>query len=588
MKTRLHEHLRQVFFCCLGLLLPALLQAQPADSGEQEISADFPFSSHYVEVNGSRMHYIDEGEGDVVLFLHGNPTSSYLWRNIVPYVSDNYRAIAVDLIGMGKSGKPDIEYTFFDHERYLDGFIEALELTDVTLVLHDWGSGLGFHYASRYPDNVRALAFMEAIYRERPGMGELFERFRTPGVGEELLVTQNLFVEQVLPGSVIRDLTDEEMAYYRAPFIDPDSRTPVLQWPRQLPLNGEPEDVVAAVNAYQQWLIDSPQPKLLLVATPGALITQSDVAWLEQNLSKLSVVNIGAGRHFIQEDNPHAIGEALSAWLGSLEPVVSATTGLMDELFPEFADLLTDYLIEQQTDQGGLVSAFDYDQALVSADTLQLIDQQKKRLREFDIGGLEGRTESTAFWINAYNFFMMAKILEDRPGRQLVDSVWDYGGRYNPFRDSVFTQAQFDVGGRRYSLDDMEKSILLGDEFADKGWLDARIHFAVNCASVGCPPLRRELYRSEQLDDQLTQNTRLAFNTPYHLRVDGETVHLSSLFDWYAQDFADAAGDNLDFIRQYASEQITAALPENPTIRFIEYDWRLNRPANFREIGSQP
>ena len=571
---------------CLGMLFSLTALAQPVQGQQLQISTDFPFQEHYVEVLGSRMHYIDEGQGDVVLFLHGNPTSSYLWRNIIPYVSGNYRAIAVDLIGMGKSDKPDIDYTFFDHARYVDGFIQAMGLTDITLVVHDWGSGLGFHYASRHPDNVRALAFMEAIYREREGMGELFERFRTPGIGEELLVNQNLFVEQVLPGSVVRGLTDVEMDYYRAPFVDPASRTPILQWPRQLPLDGEPADVVAAVNAYQQWLTETPLPKLLLAATPGALITQQDVVWLQENLSNLTVVNIGAGRHFVQEDNPHAIGEALAAWRGSLESEEAASADMMEEIYADFAMLLNDHLIEQRTAEGGLISAFDYEQALASAGTQEQITQQKNRLRQFDINQLDSRETAVAFWINGYNFFMLAQILEERPGGKLVDSVWDYGGRYNPFRDSVFTRDAFDVGGRLYSLDTMEKGILLGPEFASRGWFDARVHFAVNCASVGCPPLRSKIYRAGQLDDQLTQNARLAFDTPYHLRIEGGTVYLSSLFDWYAGDFAGASGDVLDFVRQYASERVAASLPEEPTVRFIEYDWQLNRPANFPELDA--
>ncbi len=317
MLIRFFRDLLSLYLLCLTSV--AVVAQSGETAGQRDISADFPFQSHYVDVLGSRMHYIDEGQGDVVLFLHGNPTSSYLWRNIVPYVSGEYRAIAVDLIGMGKSDKPDLDYTFYDHARYLDGFIEALALTDITLVMHDWGSGLGFHYAQRHPDNVKAMAFMEAIYREREGMGELFEQFRTPGVGEELLVEQNLFVEQVLPSSVIRGLTDEEMNYYRTPYLDPASRTPILQWPRQLPLDGEPADVVATINTYQQWLTQTSLPKLLLTATPGALVTQDDVVWLEENLNELTVVNAGPGRHYIQEDNPHVIGETLAAWLHEID-----------------------------------------------------------------------------------------------------------------------------------------------------------------------------------------------------------------------------------------------------------------------------
>lgn len=582
MATAFTKYLPAFLFPCLGLVFSVVALAQPTTENQQEIRSDFPFESHFVDVFDSAMHYIDEGEGDVVLFLHGNPTSSYLWRNIVPYVSSDYRAIAVDLIGMGKSDKPDIDYTFFDHARYLDGFIAALELTDITLVVHDWGSGLGFHYASRHPDNVRALAFMEAIYRERDSMGELFSRFRTPGVGEELLVNQNLFVEQVLPGSIIRGLTETEMDYYRAPFADPASRIPVLQWPRQLPLSGEPADVVAAVNAYQQWLTQTSMPKLLLAATPGALITQPDVTWLQNNLSELTVVDIGPGRHFVQEDSPHAIGEALSAWLQALNPSVS--TDLMDDIYTDFAALLNDNLIEHRTDDGGLVSAFDYQRALASADTQQRINRQKNRLREFDTELLDDREHAIAFWINAYNFFMLAYILEEQPDDDLVDSVWDYGGRYNPFRDSVFTRSEFEVGGQILSLDEIEKETLLGGEFINKGWFDAKVHFAVNCASVGCPPLRRELYKAGKIDSQLLENTRLAFSTPRHLHIDGDIVYLTSLFDWYAADFVGQSGDVLGFVRQYASDQVLSTLPLDPQIRYIDYDWRLNRPDNFPEL----
>ncbi len=567
-----------------GVIFPSVTLAQPESDTLEAISADFPYQAHYVEVLGSRMHYVDEGEGDVVLFIHGNPTSSYLWRNIIPYVAGSHRAIAVDLIGMGKSDKPDIDYTFFDHARYVDAFIQTLNLTDVTLVLHDWGSGLGFHYASRYPDNVKALAFMEAIYRERESMGELFTRFRTPGIGEELLLNQNLFVEQILPGSVVRGLTEVEMEHYRAPFSTPASRKPVLQWPRQLPLAGEPAYVIAAVNAYQQWLTETPLPKLLLAATPGALITQTDVVWLQDNLSELAVVNIGAGRHFVQEDNPHAIGKALSAWLLSLDAPGSAATDMMEEVYIDFAALLDSYLIEHYTPEGGLVSAFDYEEALQSAETLPRIARQKKVLSELDIKKLDSRELATSFWINAYNFFMVATILEDRPNGELVNSVWDYGGRYNPFRDNIFNHRKFDVGGQLYSLDNMEKDTLLGEKFSDAGWMDPRVHFAVNCASVGCPPLRREIYTAREINEQLSESTRLAFSIPRHLLIESNILHLSSLFDWYSQDFANAKGNVMSFIKSNASDAVLENLGDNPQIKFIDYDWRLNSPENFPEL----
>ena len=184
---------------------------------QQEISAAFPFESKFVEVHGSKMHYVEEGAGDPVLFLHGNPTSSYLWRNVIPHVSPLARCIALDLIGMGKSDKPDIEYRFVDHSKYVEGFIEALGLRNITFVIHDWGSALGFHYARRHEDNVKGLAFMEAIVRpltwdEFPEQArQMFQGFRTPEVGENMLINQNMFVEAVLPGAMVRKLTEEEM-----------------------------------------------------------------------------------------------------------------------------------------------------------------------------------------------------------------------------------------------------------------------------------------------------------------------------------------------------------------------------------------
>ncbi len=291
----------------------------------QNISADFPFESHYVEVHGSRIHYVDEGTGDPILFLHGNPTSSYLWRNIIPHVTPLGRAIAPDLIGMGKSDKPDLEYRFFDHVKYVEGFIEKLGLKNITLVIHDWGSALGFHYASRHESNVKGLAFMEAILMPLPSMEmmpemarDMFRAFRTPDVGWDMLVNQNFFVEQVLPMSVVRKLSDEEMDRYREPFKEPSSRKPLWRWPNELPIEGEPPDVVEAVAAYNQWLQQSDLPKLLFYATPGALVQPPVIEWLEQKLKNLSKVDIGQGVHFLQEDNPHLIGSELAAWYGKL------------------------------------------------------------------------------------------------------------------------------------------------------------------------------------------------------------------------------------------------------------------------------
>lgn len=294
-------------------------------SETQPISADFPFESRYVEVAGSKLHYIDEGQGDPILFLHGNPTSSYLWRNIIPYLSSLGRTIAPDLIGMGKSDKPDIDYRFVDHVRYVEGLVEQLGLENVTLVIHDWGSALGFHYASRYESNLKGIAFMEAIVAPIPGwdafpaeMQETFQAFRTPEVGWDMIVNKNVFVEKVLPAAVVRPLSEDEMNHYREPFREPASRKPVWRWPNEIPIGGEPADVTEIVSGYNRWLQGSGQPKLLFHATPGAIVRAPVVEWSKANLKNLRVVDLGPGIHFLQEDHPHRIGSELAAWYRSL------------------------------------------------------------------------------------------------------------------------------------------------------------------------------------------------------------------------------------------------------------------------------
>jgi len=302
-------------------LLASPCAAIQAASGAA-ISADFPFESHYVEVLGSRMHYVDEGAGEPILFIHGNPTSSYLWRNIIPYVSDDHRAIAVDLIGMGKSDKPDIAYTFQDHSRYVNAFIEALGLRDVTLVLHDWGSVLGFHYALEHEENVVGIAFMEAIIppafpREAP-MGGTLGRFRSQE-GEELVLQQNQFVEGVLPGGVARGLTEAEMEQYRAPYPTPESRLPTLQWPRELPAGGEPARNVAVVERVGEWMRRTEVPMLFLWARPGALNNEAFADAMIERVANVQTSFVGEGRHYIQEDQPEMIGRTLADWRRRLE-----------------------------------------------------------------------------------------------------------------------------------------------------------------------------------------------------------------------------------------------------------------------------
>ncbi len=289
------------------------------------ISAAFPYTKKRITVHGAEFAYVDEGRGDPILFLHGNPTSSYLWRNVMPYLATEGRIVAPDLIGMGDSEKVSSDYRYFDHYRYLSGFIEQLGLEKVTLVIHDWGSGLGFHWAREHADKVKAIAFMEAIIAPVPtwdafseDFRDMFKAFRTDGVGQEMLMEKNMFVEKVLPGAVVRTLTEEEMAVYRAPYGTVESRKPLWRWPNELPIAGNPEDVVEVVSAYHEWLKETPLPKLLLHANPGGLIQAPLVDMLKQALPNLKTVDIGAGIHFVQEDNPHGIGEAIRDWYRDL------------------------------------------------------------------------------------------------------------------------------------------------------------------------------------------------------------------------------------------------------------------------------
>jgi len=298
----------------------------PAKKPKQGISSAYPFDSNYVEVNGSKIHYVDVGSGDPILFLHGNPTSSYIWRNIIPHLAFQGRCIAPDLIGMGKSDNPDIDYTYKDHIKYIDGFIEKLELKNITLVLHDWGSGIGFNYASKHPKNVKAMAFLEAMLMPMPDWSafdaeaeKTFRAFRTPDVGWEMIVNKNIFIEGILPALIMRKLSEEEMNFYREPYLNPSDRKPVWMWPNQLSIEGEPKDVTDIINAYSKWLVKTKLPKLLFHATPGLLIQAPVVEWAEKNLKNLTVVNVGPGLHYLQEDHPHKIGWELAKWYSSFK-----------------------------------------------------------------------------------------------------------------------------------------------------------------------------------------------------------------------------------------------------------------------------
>ncbi|MEE2638259.1 MAG: haloalkane dehalogenase [Acidobacteriota bacterium] len=277
-----------------------------------------------IQVRGRTMAYVEMGGGDPIVFLHGNPTSSYLWRNILPPLASRGRVLAPDLIGMGDSDKlpasgPD-RYRFVEHRDFLDDFLETVEVgSQVVLVVHDWGSALGFDWARRHAGRIQGLAYMEAILRpitweEFPArVRSLFKGFRA-AEGENLILEDNSFVEQVLPGAILRNLTPEEMAVYRQPYLEPgESRRPTLTWPRQIPIDGEPTDVVDIVEAYGTWLKQTPIPKLFVNAVPGALITGPlrEFARTFPNQTEVTV----PGVHFVQEDSPDEIADAIADWM---------------------------------------------------------------------------------------------------------------------------------------------------------------------------------------------------------------------------------------------------------------------------------
>jgi haloalkane dehalogenase len=285
-----------------------------------EISAGDWYERRRLSVLDSHMAYVQVGTGDPIVFLHGNPTSSYLWRNVIPHLDGRGRCLAPDLIGMGRSGlAPDGRYRLADHVRYLDAWFDALDLSRVTLVVHDWGSALGFHWAKRHPGRVKALVYMAAIVRpltwaEWPEAArKVFQAMRSPA-GEEMVLTKNVFVERILPASVVRALTHEEMEHYREPFREPgERRRPTLTWPREIPIDGEPADVAALVNDYATWLGRSPLPKLFVNANPGSILVgaQREFCRAWPNQQEVTV----RGSHFVQEDSPTEIGQAIARFL---------------------------------------------------------------------------------------------------------------------------------------------------------------------------------------------------------------------------------------------------------------------------------
>ncbi len=293
------------------------------NQSNQQISAAFPYESRFQRVLDSEIHYVDEGSADArhtFLLLHGNPTSSYLWRNIIPHLSDHGRVIAPDLIGMGKSGKPDIDYTFEDHIRYMDEFIEQLGLTDIILVIQDWGSGIGFHYANRNRDNVAGVVFFEAIIRpiewKDANLIErfIFKRFRNPEKGHKMIVEKNFFVEKFIPMTAGRKLTEEEMDHYRDPYRKKEHRKPVRVWPTQIAIGGEPAFSTQVIQSYYEYNPTSTIPKLMFHVKPGMIIKKKEAEQIKATWQNLETVFLGKGKHYIQEQYPHEIGSGIADW----------------------------------------------------------------------------------------------------------------------------------------------------------------------------------------------------------------------------------------------------------------------------------
>ena len=289
------------------------------------ISPDDDYKRQNISVLDTHMSYIDVGRGDPIVFLHGNPTSSYLWRNIIPHVEKVGRCLVPDLIGMGESGKSQTgSYRFVAHSRHLDEWIHKLGVTsNLTLVIHDWGSALGFYRAHRFPDQIKGLAYMEAIVQ--PLTWEMwpeksrgvFQGMRSEA-GEDIVLNKNVFVERILPGSILRELSQQEMDIYRKPYLEEgESRRPTLTWPREIPIEGSPSDVFQIVESYSKWLSTTTLPKLFINAEPGAILTgaQRDFCRGWSNQKEVTV----SGSHFIQEDSPTEIGIAIANWYSSLK-----------------------------------------------------------------------------------------------------------------------------------------------------------------------------------------------------------------------------------------------------------------------------
>jgi haloalkane dehalogenase len=290
-----------------------------------QISPDFPYESRYVDVYGSKMHYIQEGRGNPILLLHGIPTSSYVWRNVIPHLASLGCCIAPDLMGFGKSDKPDIAYTILDHIKYIEKFIETLQLTKLTVVMHGWGSIIGFDYAMRHENHCRGLVFYESYLRpfkddevSFPYQEQILSWQDAEHVND-LVINGAQFIDKVIPQGTMRPLTAVEMHYYREPFVAEGTGKPISQYLNDLPHGEDKNKVNQLITEYSAKLVKSPLPKLLLYSIPGFITTIATVMWAKENLSNLEVIDMGEELHYVQESNPALMGEAISIWLQAIE-----------------------------------------------------------------------------------------------------------------------------------------------------------------------------------------------------------------------------------------------------------------------------
>lgn len=291
----------------------------------ESISADFPFQPKYIDILDSILHYVDEGKGTTFLFLHGNPTSSYLWRNIIPFVSKDNRAIAVDLIGMGKSGKPDIGYKMADHCEYIEEFIKELELKNIVLVLHDWGSFIGLKYAMENEQNIKGVVLMEGILRPWESWEtipvvtrRMFKKFFDETEGPKVIYNENFFIEKAMPYLTKRKLSKIEMDNYRKPFLEKSSRKPMLIFPRELPIAGENQENAKIITNYNNWLSITDVPVHILWAKPGSLFRKEFIPMMRKDFPKMTDLCIGKSKHYLQEDLPNEIGNAIIEWYAKI------------------------------------------------------------------------------------------------------------------------------------------------------------------------------------------------------------------------------------------------------------------------------